>query len=63
MKYYIYSFEHDGYWKSDRFGYTPNLSDAGIFSETEALEITLQANIVMAIKGEPNEAMIPLKED
>ena len=42
-KYLIWSNEHRMWWKPNSFGYTPHISDAGIFSKEKASEIVAQA--------------------
>jgi hypothetical protein len=44
--YYIWSYEHQGWWKPNRQGYTIFLSDAGEYSAKEAGEICANANRV-----------------
>lgn len=57
-RWYIWSLEHNGWWKPNHIGYTPHKSQAGTYTYEEALKIVKNANI-----GEhdtPNEAMIKL---
>lgn len=55
MKYAIWSFEHRGWWRPARFGYTSNREGAGVYEEEEAFEIVRDANKF----GEINECMVP----
>jgi hypothetical protein len=63
MKYRIWSNEHRAWWKPARHGYTSLKSQAGIYNEKEAIEICLDANIVLREKEVPKEAMVPVDED
>jgi hypothetical protein len=60
MKYYLWCFERGMWWKSGEYGYTILLSEAGIYTEEQALKICMKANIVM--KNLPQEAMVPVQE-
>ncbi|MCK9355714.1 MAG: hypothetical protein M0R22_00975 [Dehalococcoidia bacterium] len=53
----IWSYEHYGWWKSERRGYTRDLREAGVYVREEAEEITRMANSF----GSVNEAAIPVK--
>jgi hypothetical protein len=55
--YVIWSFEHDAWWGPARWGYTPDLANAGRYSQHEAAEIVEHANIVKI-----NERMMTLAE-
>jgi hypothetical protein len=63
MLYYIRSIEHEYpkgiacWWKPNSNGYTNDLHQAGLYTETEAKEICDSANIIGII----NEEMIPQK--
>lgn len=37
--FYIWSFEHRGWWKAGGWGYTKTLADAGTFTAEQAVEI------------------------
>jgi len=54
-KYYIWSNEHQLWWKPQCHGYTENIWEAGQYSKTEAEEIVENANI-----NGVNGCMIPL---
>lgn len=54
-KYYIWSIEHQAWWKPGHMGYTINISEAGKFVEDEAIKICEKANIVKT-----QETMIPV---
>lgn len=55
--YVIWSFEHDAWWRPDRWGYTPHLAAAGLYTRGEAEAIVADANIVHL-----HEAMFTLAE-
>ncbi len=59
--YYIWSFEHKGWWKSSRRGYSENLSDAGLYFEEAAHKILNEANFLFdsGRATMPNEALVP----
>lgn len=40
----VWSFEHQAWWKPGKWGYTPDLSAAGRYSEAEARAIEHKAN-------------------
>lgn len=58
MKWLIWSFEHDAWWKANEIGYTRDLAEAGTYSFAKAIAIVGRAN---QYRGEkmPNEAMLP----
>jgi len=39
MKYLIWSYEHNAWWASNRYGYAPEFEDAGRYSAEEAGKI------------------------
>ena len=41
--YLIWSHEHSAWWGPDRCGYVRRISDAGIYSHAEALDICIKA--------------------
>lgn len=43
-EYFIWSIEHDGWWKPDKMGYTASWSNAGRYSKEEAFTISARAN-------------------
>jgi len=43
-KYLIWSVEHNGWWKQSQYGYSDDLSEAGLFSKEKAKEIIDNAN-------------------
>lgn len=51
-RYVIWSFEHDGWWKPGRWGYTPYLQHAGRYVKAEADEIVTRANRYSATVNE-----------
>lgn len=44
--YYIWSYEHNAWWKPDRRGYVVDLKGAGKYTKQEAKEILDGANLV-----------------
>ena len=42
----VWSFEHDAWWGPHRWGYTPDLAEAGHYTQLEAEAIERQANVV-----------------
>lgn len=57
--FYIWSFEHNGWWRPGRMGYTPKLSEAGKYHKMEAADICARANINYTGEGTPEEVMVP----
>jgi hypothetical protein len=53
----VWSFEHAGWWRSGGWGYTPDLAEAGHFTEAEALRIEADANRYARVR---NEQAMPL---
>lgn len=53
----VWSFEHDAWWRPNRWGYTPNLAEAGRYTQSDALEIERRANVVRI-----NEQALPLAD-
>src|SRR5262245_22940998 len=51
----LWSIEHQMWWRPGRCGYTPERSEAGIYSEAEVREILARANLMKV-----NEAAIPI---
>lgn len=41
LAYFIWSWEHRQWWRPDRQGYTPHLLEAGLYSASEAADITI----------------------
>lgn len=56
MKYYIWSYEHNAWWKPCHHGYTQHLSEAGTYFAEEAVAICEKANVCK--KGVPNEVIL-----
>lgn len=54
--YYIWSFEHNAWWRPNELGYTKSISEAGIYQPERAHKICLNANIT----GTVNEVMVPV---
>ena len=44
--YVIWSFEHEAWWRPDRRGYTPDLKQAGRYTQADADAIVADANVV-----------------
>ena len=59
MEFYIWSREHQGYWKQNGWGYTPDKDEAGRFSFEEGSAICLNANQFVEDDEELEEKMIP----
>lgn len=62
QEFYIWSFEHQAWWKPDRNGYTNNRMLAGRYSLDEALRICRDANCWfsgLTLDKAPAEAMVP----
>jgi len=55
MSFLIYSYEHKAWWKAHRAGYTTDASQAGHYSQQEALAICWDANRY----GHHNEVLVP----
>ena len=53
--FYIWSIEHNGWWREGRHGYAECISQAGVFSEIESKNILKKANLM-----EFNECLIPV---
>lgn len=53
-KYLIWSVEHNAWWKQSKYGYSNDLSEAGLFSKEEASDIVEEANV-----RSHEEVMIP----
>lgn len=56
MKFLIWSFEHQGWWKPDARGYCKEKQSAGRYDLPEAIEICLSANGSSEYR---EEAMVP----
>lgn len=56
MKFHIWSFEHDQWWRPNSQGYTSNIEEAVEYELDEAVYICKQANIA----GQINEAVVPV---
>lgn len=59
MKYHIWSFEHDAWWKANWAGYTEDIKEAGVYGLEEATQICTQANMFLS-EGQINEALVPV---
>jgi len=60
--YYIWSWEHRGWWKPNECGYTQNVEEAGLYTYEQAREICINANytFISRMTPMPNEAMVPV---
>lgn len=56
-EWYVWSMEHNAWWKAAWGGYTQDKKEAGIYSYEEAMKIVREANEHRGEKP-PNEAMI-----
>ncbi len=62
--YYIWSWEHRGWWRPGRRGYTQDLGDAGKYTLHEAFIICHGANRNFHTDPDsmPNEGMVPVPD-
>lgn len=44
--FYIWSVEHTAWWSPGRWGYTPRIAEAGLYTDAESAEIVRLANRV-----------------
>jgi len=56
-RYYIWSFEHNGWWRPHRHGYTQDIKEAGEYNFNNAFLIVQECNSY----GEIKEAIVPVK--
>lgn len=61
LNYYIWSFEHNGWWKRNNRGYTTNIRQAGKYAYNNAKQICDNANAYQPIDA-PNEEMIHIDD-
>lgn len=54
--FFIWSIEHDGWWKPNRNGYTASWSTAGRYSKDDAFRISARANF-----SSLNEVPVPVE--
>ena len=61
MKFRIWSNEHMAWWRNNRYGYTQDISFAGLYSYEEALAICVQGRLHYSSHDvqRPNETMVP----
>lgn len=57
-KFYVWSIEHNAWWKANHRGYTKNREEAGVYSYGVACAIVEGANAFN--ENKPNEAMIKI---
>lgn len=57
MEYFIWSYEHNAYWRANEMGYTQLKCDAGSYTLADATRIVANANI-----NAVHEVAIPVKE-
>lgn len=61
--YLVWSNEHVAWWRPGRSGYTMDIREAGVYSETEARDIVAQATLVQEWdKSIPNELPVRLAD-
>jgi hypothetical protein len=62
--FYIWSNEHEAWWKPGQCGYTKLLSEAGVYSREETIRICQNATFAFDWnkEGIPNELPVPLLE-
>ena len=58
MRYRIWSFEHEAWWRPNAHGYTPDIEQAGIFFSDDAHMAVMRANV----NGQTNEALVPVMQ-
>ncbi len=61
QNYFIWSWEHNAWWRPNSSGYTSDVLEAGVYSYRQALKIVRGANINFnrSTAKMPNEAMVP----
>jgi hypothetical protein len=59
--YYIWSFEHQAWWRPGGFGYTRDIERAGTFELPMAAAFVERANQYLPLDS-PNEALVPIEE-
>jgi hypothetical protein len=57
MQFYIWSIEHNAWWKPNGYGYTTDINQAGIYNQEEAYKIIHAANICCT--NNPKETLVP----
>ncbi len=62
-KYYIWSFEHNAWWRGGEWGYTNDIGEAGIYSHEVANKICLDANVHGNNISNIQECMVPVAVD
>ncbi len=66
IKFYIWSNQHEAWWKPAKRGYTEKIEKAGVYSLEEAIEICNGANWNIGAEAKgflvPDEAMVPIKD-
>lgn len=55
----IWSNEHNQYWRANCMGYTSDISEAGLYTRSDALEICRKASVGKTPKQIPNEIIVP----
>ena len=58
MKVFIWSFEHNQWWRPNSQGYTSDIKEAGEYNMNNATRICIDANIT----GKVNEAIVPFTD-
>lgn len=59
MKFFIYCFERNQFWKQSEFGYTSDIQEAGEFTYDRAITICENAN---KHSSTVQEAMVPAND-
>ncbi len=54
-QYLVWSIQHNSWWRPAEFGYTSKIKEAGTYTEKEAKDICIKANVVKI-----EEIMIPV---
>lgn len=62
QEFYIWSFEHDAWWRPNEDGYVTDFHAAGKYSLKDATRIVRDANYSFnhGYEEMPNEAMVPV---
>lgn len=59
MNFYIWSNEHQAWWKPASNGYTTDRNEAGIYEKSVAVAICYNANSYQKVGEVPNEMLVP----
>lgn len=61
MKCYIWSNQHEAWWKPNRMGYTLDRKEAGIYPLPLAMSIVIDANKYQGDNDIPDETIVPIE--